>query len=406
MRRFPTIIKGNRMKNSVKNSLSDGAKVRLLFVIPSFAIGGITSSLRSLLLALDYSKLDVEIFCREKVGPLKNAFPQARTLPENIWLSSLIKDGNLFQKALFYLFKCIRVGLRIIGVDMNIVYGRIGGRQLKTYQYDAVISFHEGLSPIVCYYPAKKRIAWIHSDYRRYFDMVKKDEGKQYQLYDQIVCVSEFARSVFLDTYPFLAEKTIAIHNIIPIEEIKLKSKASTGIDERFTTSVFTIVSVGRLDPVKQFDRIPSIAAEVKLLTNIPFRWYIIGGERGFGDVDSFILNDINEYNVEREVILLGEKENVYPYIRQADLYVCTSVSESFPLAVNEAKALGVPIVSNAFPSVRESITEGLDGYIVSLQNMAIVITEVMKGNRVFPGSTIDNNTPLLQFYKLVNIDL
>ena len=379
-------------------------KKRILFVIPNFAIGGITSSLRALLSVLDYSKMDVDIFCRQKTGALKDAFTQARILPESIWLSAGIEEGGLFQKLGFSLFKGIRVCLRIFGIDMNRVYGKIGGRQLKTGEYDSVISFHEGLSPIVCYYPAKKRIAWIHSDYSRHRAMIKKDERLQYERYDSIVCVSEFARSVFTEIYPSLITKTKAIHNIIPINDIMGKSQTNEDLDNRFITDYYTMVSVGRLDPVKQFDRIPAIAAEIKRLTDTPFRWFIIGGSRGYGDVGSFMTSIIREEHVEDEVILLGEKKNVYPYVRRANLYVCTSESESFPLAVNEAKALGIPVVSNTFPSVRESLVDGEDGRIVSIDDMPEVIADIMSGNCHFSGSKIDNETPLNQFYELISL--
>lgn len=377
---------------------------KLLFVIPSFAIGGITSSLRSLLASLDYNEVEVDIFCRQKIGPMKDAFPRAEILPENIWLSASIENGNWVKKSFFQFFKGIRVFLRMVGVDMNQVYGKIGGKQLKTDKYDVVISFHEGLSPIVCYYPAKKRVAWIHSDYSRHRAIINKDERKQYERYDTIVCVSVFARSVFTQIYPSLQGRTISIHNIIPVDDIREHSRNDTEIDERFSTDYFTIVSVGRLDPVKQFDRIPFIASSIKKITDTPFRWYIIGGARGYGEVDTFMSKAINENDVEAEVILLGEKKNVYPYVGKADLYVCTSESESFPLAVNEAKALDIPVVSNRFPSVKESLVEGRDGRIVSIDEMPELIADIMSRRIHFSGSEIDNDTPLRQFYELINL--
>ena len=226
----------------------------------------------------------------------------------------------------------------------------------------------------------------------------------QYQLYDKIVCVSEFARSVFTKIYPSLDNKTIAIHNIIPVNEIRLKAKETASLDERYKTDAFTIVSVGRLDPVKKFDRIPVIAAQIKKLTAVPFVWYIIGGSRGYGQVDSFLSDAIEKNKVSSEVFLLGEKKNVYPYVGQANLYVCTSESESFPLAVNEAKALGIPVVTNSFPSVKESIVEGVDGRIVTIEDMAAVIVDIMESKETISSGTIDNETPLNQFYNLIEL--
>ena len=77
----------------------------LLFVIPSFAIGGITSSLRSLLSTLDYSKVQVDIFCRQKIGPLKDAFPNSFILAENVFLSASIEESGKMKRVLFLFFK-------------------------------------------------------------------------------------------------------------------------------------------------------------------------------------------------------------------------------------------------------------------------------------------------------------
>ena len=103
-------------------------------------------------------------------------------------------------------------------------------------------------------------------------------------------------------------------------------------------------------------------------------------------------------------MILLGEKKNVYPYVSSANLYVCTSQSESSPLAVNEAKALGIPVVCNTFPSVRESLVDGEDGRIVSIDDMPEVIADIMSRRVHFTEGEIDNDTPLRQFYELINL--
>ena len=94
---------------------------------------------------------------------------------------------------------------------------------------------------------------------------------------------------------------------------------------------------------------------------------------------------------MEDTVILLGPKTNAYPYIAKADLYVCTSESESFPLVVNEAKALSVPIITNNFPSVYESVEEGIEGYVVPLDAMPEKIADFMDKPLKVPACRIDN---------------
>lgn len=353
---------------------------KILIIIPSFSIGGTIVSLHSLLSLMDTSKYEIDVFALSRSGEYLNRLPNCRVLPENMWLSLRYFGSNPLKKFFVRLLRVLRVGLSKIGISIVPFLCKIGGRQLKTDSYDVVISYVESINPIVCYYPARKRIAWIHCDYSRHLALAKKrSEEKVYVQFEQIVCVSEFAKSVFCKFYPDLSSRVHAIHNVMNEENIRHQAQKTSDLDPLFKTDRFTLVSVGRLDPVKQFDKIPYIAAEIKKLTAKPFYWYIIGGGRGFQTMEHQIRNDIINQDASDNVVLLGEKSNVYSYMAKADLYVCTSLSESFPLVINEAKALGIPIVSNNFGSVSESIKEGVDGYIVPIESMADAIVRLME---------------------------
>lgn len=72
---------------------------RVLFIIPSFAIGGVTSSLYALIANIDRSRIGVEVFCRHHLGPMKEQFERScDVLPENIWLSLYIAEGGVIKK--------------------------------------------------------------------------------------------------------------------------------------------------------------------------------------------------------------------------------------------------------------------------------------------------------------------
>ena len=85
------------------------------------------------------------------------------------------------------------------------------------------------------------------------------------------------------------------------------------------------------------------------------------------------------QYDVTNEVFCLPEKANVYPYIAMSNLFVSTSLSESFPLVVNEARALNVPVVVNDFPSAHESVKDGIDGFIVNNEEMHDIIAAILE---------------------------
>ena len=370
---------------------------KILVIINGFDIGGTIVSLYSLLSVIDTNKIKVDIFSRSNTGIYKDKLPNCRILPENVWLSHSIYSLNYFSRVFCFLLLCIRKAFEKIGIDLYKLYNYIGGKQICSDNYDAVIGYDETLPRYICSLPARKRINWIHCDYRRHAK--GKDESRYYDKIDVIVCVSNFVKDVFCNIYPQYTDKTVAIHNIINVEDIIEKSKEPIN-DSRFDSSVFTILSCGRLDPVKQFDKIPSIAEQIKEKTNQSFKWYIIGG--GNDILAESIQQDLNSRNLKDIVIMLGQKSNPYPYMAKADLYVCTSYSESYPLAVNEAKALQTPVICNNFPSATESIADGDDGYIVTLKEMADLIVLMIKNNSNIKQRVSENDIILKSLYKIL----
>lgn len=370
-------------------------KKRILIVVGAFNVGGTIVSLNSLLSKLDPQRVVVDVFARQKQGDFLNKLPNCHILEENLWMSHSIYFKSAIVRNLNLLLLCIRKAFEAVGIDLSKVYNYIGGKQVGTDKYDAVIAYDETLPRYVSYMPAKKRISWIHCDYRRH--AMFKDESKYYDKMDTVVCVAESMRKVFVDIFPQYASKTVAIHNIINVEDIIEKSKETID-DERFTNDTFTLLSCGRLDPVKQFTLIPSIASKIKQLTDTPFRWYIIGD----GEDKQAIESATKTAHLEDVVILLGKKSNVYAYMAKADAYVCTSSSEAHPLVVNEARALQKPIICNEFPSAYESVADGRDGYIVPISQMPETIVNMMQHPLVIDKCYIDNEETLIKVYSIL----
>ena len=62
---------------------------------------------------------------------------------------------------------------------------------------------------------------------------------------------------------------------------------------------------------------------------------------------------------------MIGFQENPYPYIKNADLFVCSSLNEGYNLAISEAAILGVPVISTDCSGIKENLGNGKWGYIV-----------------------------------------
>ena len=108
------------------------------------------------------------------------------------------------------------------------------------------------------------------------------------------------------------------------------------------------MVTVGRLVEQKGYDRLIKILGELKDKYN--FRLYIIGE----GKKEKELHELAKQCNVEDKIIWKGFLNNPYPYIKQADFFVCSSISEGYSTAVTEAIILETPVVTTNCAGMKE----------------------------------------------------
>lgn len=125
------------------------------------------------------------------------------------------------------------------------------------------------------------------------------------------------------------------------------------------------LLSIGRFCNAKNYDNVPDIARRLINHGICDFKWYVIG----YGGDEALIRQKIAEAGMEEHVILLGKKENPYPYIKACDIYVQPSRYEGKSVTVREAQMLCKPVVVTAYPTAASQIQDGVDGVIVPLDN-------------------------------------
>ncbi len=85
----------------------------------------------------------------------------------------------------------------------------------------------------------------------------------------------------------------------------------------------------------------------------------LIGEGKTRKSIEKLVCN----YNLEKNVLFLGVRENVSEYLAASDYFIFPSKSEGLPLALIEAQASGIPcFVSDAL--TRESNLWGLVNYL------------------------------------------
>lgn len=361
---------------------------RILFIIPAFKHGGTNKSLFNILSFIGH-EFDISIMALSHLGPYKDLFNREAKIIERDSRLGLLFDnfGNIDLKKDSKKQIITKLSNKLYRKLYEILIGEKGRekilnqsvKKIESMNFDTIIAMQEGDVTSFTARIKGKKIAWVRSDYNEYFKIVMKDESAVYEKFKSIICVSEYTRKTFLTKYPQLEERCYGIHNMIDYNKIIRMSSEKIKYNKLFDNTNFNMVSVGRLSKVKQFDLIPNIASKLKK-NGLMFNWYIIGD----GEEKARINMLIEKYNVEDEVVLLGEINNPYPYIKQSDLVVVTSLSEACPNVINEGKILHVPVITTNFGSAKEFIENGGNGIITNEENIINDITNLIRNNSYY----------------------
>lgn len=353
---------------------------KILFILPNLSTGGTLSSISGLLNYID-TKSQFDIL------PLTGTSSSIKLINKNLiepnnfinyYYSREINNSNI-KLLKFIIVKSIKKLSNKIGINCEKIMFKLYAKKFNN-KYDIVVAFEEGPATILgSYIKSSLKFAWVHCDYSRHHNSGK--EYDFYKKYQKIVCVSQYTSNVFKSIYPALSEKVTSINNIMDYSQIKEKSKEKIN-DKLFKKSTFTIISVGRFTNVKRFADIPQIAKQIKD-KGLTIKWYILGP---ITKEDYFLefQKNIKKYNVEDIVVHIGNKKNPYPYFRESNLLVCLSSSEACPMIFNEAKVIGLPIITTNFPSSFEFITPAQDGEIINFENLSQVISHFIEDNNYY----------------------
>ena len=354
---------------------------KILFIIPSFGTGGTNSALLAMLHTLE-NTFDCHIFSMCKDGEMKEVFKKHKTYTH--WLLNLFQCDfskcSLSQKAIVFILKCIKRLMLAVNIDITgYVFKKVAREIEKKDNFDTIIAYQEGdATAFASYFKNKNKIAWIHCDYSFY---TKADESIIYEKFKKIVCVSKYTANVFKGIYPQFAEKTTFFYNLCDYDKIVALSNEAVN-DSRFSNNDFTIVSIGRINKIKRFEYIPQIAYQLKN-NGISFKWYLIGSGND-AELNNKIQEKIESYKVNEEVVLLGHKSNVYPFLKNSNILVSLSRSEACPMIFIEAKALNIPIVTTDFKTAFEFVEDGKNGLIAPIESIAEKIGYLVKNKEIY----------------------
>jgi glycosyltransferase involved in cell wall biosynthesis len=169
----------------------------------------------------------------------------------------------------------------------------------------------------------------------------------------------------------FASEKTMFYYKPL-IKDVKKTRVIPSPVSNRFfrqennavNKSKFDInvVTVANISPVKGFELLVDVARLCK--SNVPVHFFVVGS---VFETQSAYYNKITGLIDKLEltnITFLGSSDNVDQVLSNMDIYFCSSVAESSPIAVWEAMAKGLPIISTDVGDVKKYVEAYGAGFI------------------------------------------
>lgn len=315
---------------------------RVLFFIDSLGHGGAEKVLVNLLNNIDKSKYDINLLTIFGGGVNEK------------YLSTEVKKRNIFNRTFrgnVMLFKLL---------PRKQLY-----RLFVKEHYDIVIAFLEGNTTRIisgCPYDDTKKLAWIHVEMsKKSFDKLfrsEKEAIKIYNSFDKIIGVSKTVVDSFVENTKRWDTLEVK-YNVVESEYIRKCSEEKI-TDIIMDKNAFNIISVGRLIEQKSYKRLINIQRRLRqegYNTNL----YILGDGEQRKELECII----NGYELRENIFLLGFKDNPWKYVRNSDLFVCSSWKEGFSTAVSESLIVGTPVVTTRCSGMYEMLGDNEYGLVV-----------------------------------------
>lgn len=338
-------------------------KKKILFVLNCMGAGGIARSLSNFLFHLEKykDKYDVDLFLFKQQGCYINDIPDYVNLldeKKSMQVFGVSQRVSRNYGKLFYLKRMVVACWTKIFSNVLPLRKRIKRAKLQK-KYDIAIAFahtqnsHDmacGSPEFVLYgVDAKKKCMVCHGDVV-VNKLLCRQNVKNYKKFDKVYSVSKSCSEQVKSYRPELSEVSDYLYNTQLNDDIEKKAKEEFFLYDK---SVFNIVTLARLEKEKGIFRTLNCLKRLKE-ESFKFHWHIVGG----GILESEIKQYLRENELLDCVTLHGSKNNPFPYVKNADLFLLSSFHEAAPMVYNEALQIGTPVFTTEIISSKEMIPQ------------------------------------------------
>ena len=236
----------------------------------------------------------------------------------------------------------------------------------KNNKYHTVVDFDMSLSKYV-QEVKQDVVAWVHFTLKGRKKKRVKLFREKCEHYKKIVVICDDMKDELIELMPEYTEKVVRIYNPMDFETIKKKAEDESELSESDKTLLKDryFIAVSRLVAGKNRVALVEIYSELKK-KGVSQKLYILGD----GEDKSNIERKIAELNLQNDVLLLGNRKNPFPFMKNAELFLHTSMGEGLPTVFVEAMLCDTVVVAYDCPTgPREILADGKAGGLIELNN-------------------------------------
>lgn len=323
-------------------------KIKVLEIIGDSSLAGAPRHLLSIIENLELDKFEISCICPP--GPLAGVI---RDLRHHIEFEAIEMKSRSDYNAIRH----IRKYIKHTKPDLIHVHGTRGGAlgRLAAIGLSIPIIYTEHLWTNN-FNLSNKFLNYIHHIASWFLDLFTT----------QNIAVSEAVKDFMVQTSISYEEKIVVIYN--GIEPTKDRADIFKNPHEIWLGTVATLIPLKGIQYLIQ--ALPAIRhefPEVKL--------EIIGD----GPYKSALMGLVQKKNLQKFVKFSGFQEDVIKNLKELDLYIQPSLSESFGQSIVQAMSVGLPVVATRSGGIPELVTEGKSGLLVKPASPSELVSAILK---------------------------
>lgn len=329
-----------------------GRPIRLMFVVPHLAAGGAERHVSTLLPRLDPARFAPSVVCIGWDGELFADVSAAGVEARALW-----RPKSQAPRALWELVSIMRRGRPdvVVAVGRNAeILGRMAARLAGVAH--TIVWIHNATEILPRGAVLRALDRW----------MIRWTSG--------FFGVAEVQRHFFAHERGYPEDKIRIIHNGVEpaLFDVTTRREALAEFGHSEGDPVVGILGALRWEK----DHETFLRAARIVLDEMPrARFLVIGDGPCRGELEALC----EELGISRNVHFAGMRHDVARMLRAIDVFVMTSTTECFPMALLEAMACARPVVCTAVGGITEIVKDGVTGYLVPPKDPARVAAQLLR---------------------------